>query len=90
MLAVGELASVGQVVHITGMTKPLAQKVTIYTNGSTELAEQLKAAVELDIEVDSRLISRLIKGPQKADVTIEFKDGILSKTEAYLVVTLPM
>jgi thioredoxin reductase len=61
-------------------------KVTIYTNGREELADQVKSLLREDEEFtfDSRTIDKLVKGNEEASVVLRFKEGSLT-TEGFLV-----
>lgn len=86
VLAVGDLAAVGPVLHMARMARRLTPIVTIYTDGSEELFQQIKVAMAgADLKLDARPIGRLIKGPNKSEVNIEFGDGSGTKTEGFLV-----
>jgi len=79
---------VGPAVHVARMARRLAADVTIYTETSGELYEQLTKAVgKSGIKVDAREIARLTKGGENSEVIMEFKDGS-RKTEGFLVSTL--
>ncbi len=67
------------------MARQLAESVTLYTNGSGEVATGLRSALgSSSIKVDSRVIKQLIKEPEDSKATIQFDDG-QSKTEGFLV-----
>jgi hypothetical protein len=68
------------------MARRLASNVTIYTNGAKDLGEQLASSLASDvgIKVNERLITRLEKGPTRAEVIVHLDDG-LSVTEGFLV-----
>ena len=59
--------------------------VTVYTNGDTSLLDSLTTTLgpESKIKPDSRTISRLEKGPNKAEVIVHFSDGS-RKVEAFI------
>jgi thioredoxin reductase len=63
----------------------LSSSVTFYTNGSLEVAENLDRAVMStpQMKVDSRSITKLIKGPNESEIIIKFLDGS-EKTEAFM------
>lgn len=68
------------------MAKRLASKVTVYTNGTKDLGEQLVSnfATDAGIKVDERPITRLEKGSTEPQVIVYFADG-QSVTEGFLV-----
>lgn len=68
------------------MAKRLADKVTIYTDGNEELAEQLRVIVANDpaMQIDNRTIQRLSKGPHNAEVDITLASGEVI-TEGFIV-----
>lgn len=88
VLAVESMANASHPIMVSRMALRLTEKVTIYTNGNTDLAEQLQAATKKNIHMflDSRVITKLEKGPSKADVVLHFSDGT-SKVEGFLVHT---
>lgn len=63
--------------HMGRMSKRLADKVTIYTDGNEELAEQLRGIVANDpaMQIDNRSIQRLSKGARAAEVDITLAGG---------------
>ena len=70
---------------MTLQAKQLASGITIYTNGDEDLANTFRAAVTKPyIQIDSRSIKQLIKGPEKGEMIIDFIDGT-RKTEGFLV-----
>jgi len=85
VLAIGDIAAVGSVLHLARMTKRMTPVVTVYTDGSVELAKQLEPVLAgAGISLDSRQILRLVKGSMNAEVMVEFEDDE-SKTEGFLV-----
>ena len=64
--------------------RQLTTSVTIYTDGSDELVKQIKEGAVADFQLDARSIKQLIKGPNNAQVQIEFQDGG-NVTEGFLV-----
>ena len=77
ILAVGSLASPPPALHHTRYALQLVSPVTIYTNGSEEVAQELENELSStsQIQVDSRVINQLVKGPKGAEVIIQFEDG---------------
>ncbi|KAJ5381440.1 uncharacterized protein N7496_003868 [Penicillium cataractarum] len=86
VLVVDKLAAVlPQVIKLAGDTGKFAHEVTLYTNGAEMVTTQLQHLVgDTGFRVEPRGISRLVKGPEGADVTIELEDGSLCK-ESFLV-----
>ena len=72
------------------MAKRLADKVTIYTDGNEELAEQLRSIVADDsaMQIDNRSIQRLSKGAHAAEVDMTFAGGAVA-TEGFIVSFAP-
>lgn len=64
----------------------MTKQVTLYTHGNTkvmgELTEALKAAPAPMI-IDPRKIIKMVKSPERAQVTLHFEDGTM-KTEAFV------
>ena len=84
VLAVGDIANPFGALHLARMAKRLTPNVTIYTDGADELAQKTaEAAIDDDIKVESKTISRLEKGEQSS-VIMHFKDG-QTFTEGFLV-----
>lgn len=76
VLAVGDIASVGAALHLGRMAKRLAPTVTIYTNGSEDLFEQITLALNgSEMKVDKRRISRLENGLEQVRVIVHLEDG---------------
>ncbi|KAI9880686.1 MAG: hypothetical protein M1830_001319 [Pleopsidium flavum] len=85
VLAIGDIAAVGSVLHLARMAKRMTSVVTVYTDGSEELAKQLDPVlVGAGINLDSRRIWRFDKGVMDTEVIMEFEGGE-SKTEGFLV-----
>ncbi|KAI0107211.1 putative thioredoxin reductase glit-like protein [Nemania sp. FL0031] len=88
VLAIGDVADIPPALHLARAAKQLADKVTIYTGGSSDLASALGAALRDDeksaIVADARPIARLVKESEGTDVTIHFSDGS-SAREVFLV-----
>ena len=86
MLADGEASKVPVALHLARQVLRMSDQVTLYTNGNTELAEQLSEALKAapaPMTVDSRKISKLVKGSENAQVVLHLEDGT-SKIEAFL------
>ncbi|KAI1110467.1 putative thioredoxin reductase glit-like protein [Nemania sp. NC0429] len=88
VLAIGDIADIQAALHLARGAKQLADRVTIYTGGSSDLASALSAALRDDeksaIVADPRPIARLVKESEGTDVTIHFGDGS-SAREGFLV-----
>jgi hypothetical protein len=89
VLAIGDLANTFGSMHMGRMAKRLADKVTIYTDGNGELAEQLRATVANDpaMRIDNRGIQRLSKGHRGAELNITLAGGEVV-TEGFAVSSL--
>ncbi|KAK8048226.1 hypothetical protein PG994_009956 [Apiospora phragmitis] len=73
--------------HVSRNAAQLTRSVTIYTNGNTALASDLKAAMgpTAPFVVDSRRITKFILGPDdKTGLTMHFEDGSSAKEKAFL------
>ncbi|KAH8723132.1 hypothetical protein GQ44DRAFT_774411 [Phaeosphaeriaceae sp. PMI808] len=78
VLAIGDIAKLPPALHLSRMAKRLAKKVTLYTNGSTELQQQIVTALGNDsvISTDNRRVTRLEKVKDDSSETIvHFDDG---------------
>ncbi|KAI1120228.1 putative thioredoxin reductase glit-like protein [Nemania abortiva] len=88
VLAIGDVANIPPALHLARAAKQLADKVTIYTGGASDLASALSAALKDDektaISTDARPITRLVKENEGTDVTVHFADGS-SAREVFLV-----
>lgn len=86
ILAAGDTGNVLVALHFARQALRLADQVTLYTNGNAELAKQLTDALEAapaPMTVEGKKIKKLSKGPDRAQMVIEFDDGT-SKNEAFL------
>ncbi|KAJ5187892.1 hypothetical protein N7449_010886 [Penicillium cf. viridicatum] len=84
VLAIGDMANTMAAMHVARMARRFATTVTIYTHGAQEVTQALeKASYDTGIKVDSRPITRLVKGPGPSDVDVEFEDGT-HRTEGFL------
>lgn len=64
----------------------MTKQVTLYTHGDIQLANKLKEALEAapaPMTIDTRKITRLVKGRERAQVELHFADGT-AKTEAFI------
>ncbi|KAI8632627.1 putative thioredoxin reductase glit-like protein [Xylariaceae sp. FL1651] len=88
VLAIGDIADIPPALHLARAAKQLADKVTIYTGGASDLAEALNGALKENekssIVTDTRTIAELEKASSGTDVTIHFSDGS-SAREVFLV-----
>lgn len=87
ILAIDGVANPKVSLQLARMAKRLAKDVTVYTNGSNEVGDQISAALSgsgSGIKIINSRISKLAKGPTKAQVTITFEDGN-EITEGFLV-----
>lgn len=86
VLAIGDLAKMFMSMHMGRMAKRLADRITIYTDGNEELAEQLLVTVANDpaMRIDNRSIQRLAKGPHGSEVDITLASGEVV-TEGFIV-----
>ncbi|MCJ1471292.1 hypothetical protein MMC07_009940, partial [Pseudocyphellaria aurata] len=80
VLAVGGIASVEAALNLGRMAKRLAPTVTIYTNGSEDLHDQIVLALKSDeLKVEKRRISRLEHGSgsehEQVRVIVHLEDG---------------
>ena len=72
----GDMANPHGALHLARMAKRLAGQVTIYTDGASQLGDQLaEMAVGGEVLVDKRPIARLEKGTEQSQVIMHFKDG---------------
>ena len=86
MLAQGDVSNVLVALHFARQALRLSDQVTIYTNGNEKLADELTEALKAapaPMTVDSRTIAKLVKAPERTQVTLQFTDGT-SKTEGFL------
>lgn len=86
MLAEGDTAAVVPALHFARQALRMSEQVTLYTNGNEQLAKDLTdalTAAPAPMKVDSRKISKLVKAPERAQITLQFEDGG-STTEAFL------
>ncbi|GAB1317428.1 Thioredoxin reductase [Madurella fahalii] len=78
VLAIGDVAKPPPALHLSRMAKRLAKKVVVYTNGASELSEQIAAALGNDpvIVLDNRRVTRLEKVNEDSSETIvHLEDG---------------
>jgi thioredoxin reductase len=76
-------------IHMADNAAQLSREVTIFANGSLDVAGQLKSmAPNSPFKIDSRPIARLVDCPEKGNVRVEFSDG--SSTEVSFLVHSPL
>ncbi|UKZ72375.1 hypothetical protein TrVFT333_000004 [Trichoderma virens FT-333] len=87
VLAIGDVANVSPALNLARMAKRLAEKVVIYTNGATELMDQIVAALGSDpvITFDNRRVVRLEKVDEDRSETIVYFDDGSSVSQGFLV-----
>ena len=86
MLAEGDTGTVAVALFLARQGLRLSKEGTLYTHGNEQLASDLKSALEespAQMKVDSRRIARLVKAPNRAEITLHFVDGS-EKTEGFL------
>ncbi|KAJ4357167.1 uncharacterized protein N0V89_001742 [Didymosphaeria variabile] len=86
MLAEGDTGAVVPALHFARQALRMVDNVTLYTNGNEQLAGELKAALDAapaPMTVNSKKITKLVKAPERARITLHFDDGT-SITEAFL------
>ncbi|KAJ5665114.1 uncharacterized protein N7477_007562 [Penicillium maclennaniae] len=88
VLAIGGVSKPPLALHVARQVSTLSQTVTIYTNGSEDLAKQVSDGFGTSkvMKVDSRKIKSFSKQAEKANVLIEFEDGSTA-TEGFLAHT---
>lgn len=86
VLGAGDLAIAPAALHLTRHARQLTPKVTVYTNGAEGLGKEVQKLLrpDEDIHIDTREITRLVKGKDRASVILRFKDGT-EITEGFLV-----
>ncbi|CZT21179.1 related to thioredoxin reductase [Ramularia collo-cygni] len=78
VLAIGNTANVPPALHVSRMAKRLTSNVVIYTNGSSELGNQIQTALSKDavFQVDHRVVTRLEKvAEDSSEVIVHLDDG---------------
>lgn len=86
MLAEGDTGNVVVALHFARQALRMAKQMNIYTNGNENLARDLNTALEAapaPMAVNSKGITKLVKVPERARITLEFEDGTII-TEAFL------
>ncbi|RFU32827.1 hypothetical protein B7463_g3514, partial [Scytalidium lignicola] len=88
VLAIGGLSKAPLALHVARQASSLSNSVTIYTNGSEDLAKDITAGLgaATAMKVDFRKIKRLSKESEKSSIRLEFEDGS-SVVEAFLAHT---
>jgi hypothetical protein len=84
ILAVEDLAPAGAAMHVANYALRLADKVMIYTNGHSATTSALESATSQlkpesksgnSITINSKKISKLVKGGKGAEVEVVMEDG---------------
>jgi thioredoxin reductase len=85
ILCDGDVGSVPIALHLARQALRLSKEVTMYTLGNEQLANDITSAVASvpQMKVDSRVVKKLVKGPNRADVILHFEDGTTT-TEGFL------
>ncbi|PVH92816.1 FAD/NAD(P)-binding domain-containing protein [Periconia macrospinosa] len=86
MLAEGDTGNVVVALHFARQGLRMAKQMTLYTNGNTQLAQDLTETLQAapaPMTVNSKKIKKLVKAPERARITLEFDDGT-SITESFL------
>ncbi|KAJ5180778.1 hypothetical protein N7492_003988 [Penicillium capsulatum] len=86
LLALGPHATVQMVLHVARMAQRLSNSVTVYTNGNTGLADEIKDAAPGAewLRFETRPITRFQKGETDMNVLVHFADQDVKK-EGFLV-----
>ncbi|KAH8656714.1 hypothetical protein BGZ60DRAFT_384631 [Tricladium varicosporioides] len=93
VLAIDDCAPVHVALHLARFALRLAGKVVIYTNGIPEVTKEIKEAISklrpdsktrMNVSVDDRKITKLIKGSRKAEVEVVLNSGE-QRLEGFLV-----
>ncbi|KAE9572552.1 Thioredoxin reductase gliT [Colletotrichum fructicola] len=87
VLAVEDVAKAPVALHLARMAKRLARKVTIYTNGASELKDQIVTSLGKDpiIELDDRRVIRLEKVREGTSETILHLEDGTSISQVFVV-----
>jgi len=86
MLALGDTGAVIPALHFARQALRIVSQVTLYTHGNTQLTAELEAALTAapaPMIINPQRISKLVKAPECARITLYFEDGS-SATEAFL------
>lgn len=85
LLAGGLFASADAIAHVTPMARRLSKKVTIYSNGNSELLSAVQPRLpSRDVHYDDRRIARFSLQGSGPQVRVTFEDGS-STVEGFLV-----
>lgn len=85
VLAIDDCAPAALALHIARYANRLAEKVVIYTHGNESVTKDLEAALSQckpesktrkNVTVDSRKITRLVKGAKGGEVEVHLEDGV--------------
>ncbi|POR35291.1 Thioredoxin reductase [Tolypocladium paradoxum] len=87
VLAIGDIAKVPPALHLSRMAKRLANKVVIYTDGASDLSDQIVTALGTDpaITLDNRRVTRLEKVKDDSSETIVHLDDGTSVSHGFVV-----
>jgi len=92
VLAIKDLANAKMAMHMARMAKRLSDNVTVYTDGSVDLSEEIEAAVAVtgdgNIKVERRRVVRLERAESGSGVVVHLEDGT-TVTEGFLVRIFP-
>jgi thioredoxin reductase len=84
VLAIDDCAQAARAIHLARFANRLASKVTIYTNGNTEVTKEIEAALwalrpeskmRKNVTVEGRKILKLVKLPNKAEIEVQLEGG---------------
>lgn len=86
MLAEGDIANAVPALHFARQMLQMTKKAVIYTNGNEQIAEDVNKVLAehpCAMSVDTRKITKLVKAPNRAEVTLHFENGT-ETTEGFL------
>ncbi|CZT21194.1 related to thioredoxin reductase [Ramularia collo-cygni] len=77
VLAIGDLSNPKVALHMAYQAQRLAQNVVVYTDGASDVAEQVELGVQpgFKITVEQRSIERLSMGPNNSEVVVQLSGG---------------
>ena len=80
-------AAAAAAVHFARQSLRLSKEVTVYTQGDEQLTSDLKATLESppipQMKIESRRITKFVKGAKGAEVILHFEDET-TKTEGFI------
>jgi len=87
VLAIGDIAKLPPALHLARMARRLAKRVVVYTNGASELSDQIAVALGQDpaIVLDNRRVARLEKVKDGSSETIVHLDDGTSASHGFVV-----